>query len=199
MRVPDEIAGEATPDRGPDQDLDRTIRRPLDGQLYGVLCMQGQGQPYGSLVAYAMTPDLGSAVFATQKATRKYRLLSECAHVAPRPRDCLGRPRPLRRRHPRRHPPRRRLPAQRAHRRCARLAAADGGHRVHLRRRLAGGHRDGAGARTFRSTSDVVAAMTKSMETMGSYLVLAFFAAQFAAYFAWTNLGLIVAVEGRPR
>ena len=54
----------------------------------------------------------------------------------------------------------------------------------------------GAGARTFRSTSDVVAAMTKSMETMGSYLVLAFFAAQFVAYFAWTNLGLIVAVEG---
>ena len=54
----------------------------------------------------------------------------------------------------------------------------------------------GAGARTFRRTSDVVAAMTKSMETMGSYLVLAFFAAQFVAYFAWTNLGLIVAVEG---
>jgi hypothetical protein len=33
-------------------------------------------------VAYATTPDLDSAVFATQKATRKYRLLSECAHVA---------------------------------------------------------------------------------------------------------------------
>ena len=29
-----------------------------------------------------MTPGLDSAVFATQKATRKYRLLSECAHVA---------------------------------------------------------------------------------------------------------------------
>ena len=82
MRVPDEIAAEAAPDRGPGKNLDRTIRRLLDGQLYGVLCTQGQGQPYGSLVAYAMTPDLASAVFATQKATRKYRLLSECAHVA---------------------------------------------------------------------------------------------------------------------
>ena len=82
MRVPDEIAGEAAPDRGPGTNLDRTIRRLVVGQLYGVLCTQGQGQPYGSLVAYAMTPDLGSAVFATQKATRKYRLLSECAHVA---------------------------------------------------------------------------------------------------------------------
>jgi hypothetical protein len=29
-----------------------------------------------------MTHDLVSAVFATQKATRKYRLLSECDHVA---------------------------------------------------------------------------------------------------------------------
>ena len=82
MRVPDEIAGEAAPDRGPGQNLDGTIRRLLDGQLYGVLCTQGQGQPYGSLVAFAMTPDLDSAVFATQKGTRKYRLLSECANVA---------------------------------------------------------------------------------------------------------------------
>ena len=82
MRVPDEIAGEAAPDPGPGGDLDRTIRRVLDGQLYGVLCTQGQGQPYGSLVGYAMTSDLDAAVFATQKATRKYRLLSDCANVA---------------------------------------------------------------------------------------------------------------------
>jgi uncharacterized protein YhbP (UPF0306 family) len=82
MRVPDEIAGEAAPERGPSEDLGERIRRLVDGQPYGVLCTQGQGQPYGSLVAYAMTPDLGSAVFATQKATRKYRLLSGCARVA---------------------------------------------------------------------------------------------------------------------
>ncbi len=82
MRVPDEIAGEAAPDHGSGDDLDRIIRRLVDGQLYGVLCTQGQGQPYGSLVAFAMSADLDSAVFATQRATRKYRLLSECAHVA---------------------------------------------------------------------------------------------------------------------
>lgn len=82
MRVPDEIVGEAAPDHGSCEDLARIIRRLVDSQPYGVLCTQGQGQPYGSLVAYAMTPDLGSAVFATQKATRKYRLLSECVHVA---------------------------------------------------------------------------------------------------------------------
>jgi uncharacterized protein YhbP (UPF0306 family) len=82
MRVPDEIAGEAAPDHRAGEGLDRVIGRLVDGQLYGVLCTQGEGQPYGSLVAYAMTPDLDSAVFATQKATRKYRLLSQCAHVA---------------------------------------------------------------------------------------------------------------------
>ena len=82
MHVPDEIAGEPAPDLGPGEDLDKVIGRLVDSQPYGVLCTQGQGQPYGSLVAYAMTPALDTAVFATQKATRKYRLLSECAHVA---------------------------------------------------------------------------------------------------------------------
>jgi aminobenzoyl-glutamate transport protein len=47
----------------------------------------------------------------------------------------------------------------------------------------------GLGARTVRSDSDVVRAMGKSMETLGTYLVLVFFAAQFVAFFNWTNLG----------
>jgi aminobenzoyl-glutamate transport protein len=51
-------------------------------------------------------------------------------------------------------------------------------------------------AGTIRSDTDVVKGMTKSMETLGSYLVLVFFAAQFVALFNWTQLGLIFAVEG---
>jgi uncharacterized protein YhbP (UPF0306 family) len=82
MRVADEIAGDAGPNPGSTEDLESVIGRLVDGQLYGVLCTQGQGQPYGSLLAYAMTPDLKAAVFATQKATRKYRLLAECDRVA---------------------------------------------------------------------------------------------------------------------
>jgi uncharacterized protein YhbP (UPF0306 family) len=82
MRLRDEIAGEADPGPGSGENFDRIIRQLVDRQLYGVLCTQGQGQPYGSLVAYAATPELDAAVFATQKATRKYRLLSECTHVA---------------------------------------------------------------------------------------------------------------------
>jgi len=54
----------------------------------------------------------------------------------------------------------------------------------------------GLGARTIRNDGDVVKAMGKAMETLGVYLVLVFFAAQFVAYFNWTQLGLIFAIKG---
>ncbi len=54
----------------------------------------------------------------------------------------------------------------------------------------------GIGAKTIRNDSDVMRGMSKSMETLGSYIVLVFFAAQFVAYFNWTNLGLILAING---
>jgi aminobenzoyl-glutamate transport protein len=54
----------------------------------------------------------------------------------------------------------------------------------------------GVGAKTLKNDSDVMRGMAKSMETLGSYIVLVFFAAQFVAYFNWTNIGLIFAVQG---
>lgn len=54
----------------------------------------------------------------------------------------------------------------------------------------------GIGARTLKNDAQVMKGMGKSMETLGGYLVLVFFAAQFVAFFNWTNLGLIFAVEG---
>ncbi len=54
----------------------------------------------------------------------------------------------------------------------------------------------GIGAKTIKNDSDVMKGMSKSMETLGSYIVLVFFAAQFVAYFNETNLGLIFAVSG---
>jgi aminobenzoyl-glutamate transport protein len=54
----------------------------------------------------------------------------------------------------------------------------------------------GLAAGTFRSDTDVVNSMSKAMAGLGSYLVLVFFAAQFVAFFNWTNLGLILAVNG---
>src|SRR5690606_10977854 len=54
----------------------------------------------------------------------------------------------------------------------------------------------GIGAGTIRNDSDVINGMGKSMSTLGVYLVLVFFAAQFVAFFNWTQLGLIFAVNG---
>lgn len=54
----------------------------------------------------------------------------------------------------------------------------------------------GIGAKTLRSNADVINGMGKSMSTLGTYIVLVFFAAQFVAYFNWTNLGLIFAIKG---
>jgi nitroimidazol reductase NimA-like FMN-containing flavoprotein (pyridoxamine 5'-phosphate oxidase superfamily) len=65
---------------------DRTAAECIHGlvaeEFFAVLCTQGEGQPYGSVVAFAFDHDLRSFVFATPKATRKFRLLSQCDRVA---------------------------------------------------------------------------------------------------------------------
>ena len=48
----------------------------------------------------------------------------------------------------------------------------------------------------INNSNDLIATMTKSMQSMGGYLVLAFFASQFVAYFSHTNLGIILSVKG---
>ncbi|MGE4072269.1 MAG: AbgT family transporter [Lysobacterales bacterium] len=54
----------------------------------------------------------------------------------------------------------------------------------------------GVGAGTIRNDRDVIRGMNQQMSTLGGYMVLVFFAAQFVAFFNWTNLGLILAIEG---
>ena len=48
----------------------------------------------------------------------------------------------------------------------------------------------------FRSSADVAEALSKSMAGMGSFLALAFVAAQFIKYFEYTQLGTILALGG---
>ena len=48
----------------------------------------------------------------------------------------------------------------------------------------------------YKNDSDVMSGMAISMKTLATYLVLVFFAAQFVAYFKWSNLGIILAVKG---
>ncbi len=49
---------------------------------------------------------------------------------------------------------------------------------------------------SMKTDRDVIDGMAKSMSSLGLYLVLVFFAAQFVAFFNWTNLGAITAVVG---
>ena len=54
----------------------------------------------------------------------------------------------------------------------------------------------GLGAGTFKNDRDVAKSMADSMSTLGYYIVLSFFAAQFIAWFGWSQLGFITAVNG---
>jgi aminobenzoyl-glutamate transport protein len=51
-------------------------------------------------------------------------------------------------------------------------------------------------AKTIRNDKDVSDMTAKAMATMGLYIVIAFVAAQFVAYFNWSNLGSVLAVKG---
>lgn len=48
----------------------------------------------------------------------------------------------------------------------------------------------------YRHWGEFVEGMEQHMATMAGYLVLMFFAAQFVNYFAWSNLGTIIAIHG---
>lgn len=61
---------------------------------------------------------------------------------------------------------------------------------------LACGWAYGRVAGTVKSHRDIVHMMQESMAELAYYLVLAFAAAHFIAMFAWSNLGLILAVHG---
>jgi aminobenzoyl-glutamate transport protein len=50
--------------------------------------------------------------------------------------------------------------------------------------------------KTVKSDKEVAQMTSESMASMGGYIVLSFAAAQFVAFFNWSNLGLIVAISG---
>lgn len=51
-------------------------------------------------------------------------------------------------------------------------------------------------AGTFKKHEDVIAGMNHSFKGLISFLVLVFFASQFVAWFKWSNLGLLLALNG---
>ncbi len=48
----------------------------------------------------------------------------------------------------------------------------------------------------FRSAGGIIEAMETTMSSMSGYLVLMFFAAQFVAWFSYSQLGLVLAIKG---
>ena len=53
----------------------------------------------------------------------------------------------------------------------------------------------GIGAGTIKRSKDVIDMMAESYKSMASYMVMCFFAAQFIAYFDYTNMGTIISMK----
>jgi aminobenzoyl-glutamate transport protein len=58
------------------------------------------------------------------------------------------------------------------------------------------GYAYGRAVGTMKTDRDIIDAMAAALSSLGLYIVLVFFAAQFVAFFGWTNLGAITAVTG---
>jgi aminobenzoyl-glutamate transport protein len=54
----------------------------------------------------------------------------------------------------------------------------------------------GVAVGNVKNDRDVAKMMGEAMSSMGMYIVLAFFAAQFVKWFDWSNLGFLIAMEG---
>lgn len=50
--------------------------------------------------------------------------------------------------------------------------------------------------KSFKNATDAVNGMSKGFRELVPFLVLVFFAAQFVAWFKWSNLGLLIAIQG---
>lgn len=61
---------------------------------------------------------------------------------------------------------------------------------------LAAGCAYGSATGAIKNHRDAVRMMSESMQDMGYYLVLAFAAAHFVSMFGWSNLGLLMAIDG---
>ena len=64
------------------KELQKVLKSILASQNFAVLCSESDGQPYGNLVAFAVTEDLKSLIFVTNRKTRKYRNIIENHQVS---------------------------------------------------------------------------------------------------------------------
>jgi nitroimidazol reductase NimA-like FMN-containing flavoprotein (pyridoxamine 5'-phosphate oxidase superfamily) len=62
--------------------FERLLKKIISGQYFAVLNSVGDGQPYSNLITFAITSDLKSLVFITERNTRKYRNIVENNRVS---------------------------------------------------------------------------------------------------------------------
>lgn len=65
-----------------DEDLRKRLAEVLERQTLAVLATHGRGGPYCSLVGFTVWPDLTGLVFATGRATQKFRNIADEPRVA---------------------------------------------------------------------------------------------------------------------
>lgn len=67
---------------GHEKEMRERIRAIMADQPLAVLSTQRNGQPYSSLMAFALTDDLREVIVATGKSTRKYQNISMDSRVS---------------------------------------------------------------------------------------------------------------------
>jgi len=61
---------------------EKLLEEVLNTQYFAVLNTLGEGLPYSNLVSFAVTEDLRSLVFVTNRNTRKYRNIKENGSIS---------------------------------------------------------------------------------------------------------------------
>ncbi len=64
------------------EELKKSVKKLGKEQLFAVLATVNEGQPYVSLVAFALTDDIKNLVSVTPRETRKFRYLEKNSRVS---------------------------------------------------------------------------------------------------------------------
>ena len=64
------------------EELKKSVEKLGEEQLFAVLATVNEGQPYVSLVAFALTDDVKNLVFVTPRETRKFRYMEKNSRVS---------------------------------------------------------------------------------------------------------------------
>jgi nitroimidazol reductase NimA-like FMN-containing flavoprotein (pyridoxamine 5'-phosphate oxidase superfamily) len=61
---------------------EKLLKTVINSQYFAVLNSMGEGLPYSNLISFAVTGDLKTLVFVTDRNTRKYRNMQENSNIS---------------------------------------------------------------------------------------------------------------------